>query len=111
VSLGFDGGLRVERGFIRKVDETPIASVRGEAEAEAGVESRETSTTLPEKLVAQLTAHRTAALREAVADRPDVALIAGACAGGIDILRRQPDILSRHHGTHYPPVGFRARHR
>jgi ParB family chromosome partitioning protein len=31
VSLGFDGGLRVERGFIRKADETP-APVRTETE-------------------------------------------------------------------------------
>jgi ParB family transcriptional regulator, chromosome partitioning protein len=29
VSLGFDGGLRVERGFIRKADEAPVVAVRG----------------------------------------------------------------------------------
>jgi ParB family chromosome partitioning protein len=73
VSLGFDGGLRVERGFIRKADEAP-APVRSETEpASAGSEA---STALPDKLVAQLTAHRTAALREAVANRPDVAFLA-----------------------------------
>lgn len=76
VSLGFDGGLRVERGFIRKADEAPVAVVRGEADGETASDSRETSTALPEKLVAQLTAQRTAALREAVSNRPDVAFIA-----------------------------------
>jgi ParB family transcriptional regulator, chromosome partitioning protein len=76
VSLGFDGGVRVERGFVRKADEAPVAAVRAEAEAETGAETREAATALPEKLVAQLTAHRTAALREAVANRPDVAFVA-----------------------------------
>ena len=76
VSLGFDGGLRVERGFIRKADEAPVAAVRSETDEEGAAESREASTALPEKLVAQLTAHRTAALREAVANRPDVAFVA-----------------------------------
>jgi ParB family chromosome partitioning protein len=75
VSLGFDGGLRIERGFIRKADEAP-STVRTEAEVETGAEGRETTTALPDKLVAQLTAHRTAALREAVANRPDVAFVA-----------------------------------
>ncbi|MET4802839.1 ParB N-terminal domain-containing protein [Bradyrhizobium sp. LB11.1] len=76
VSLGFDGGLRVERSFIRKADEAPVSAVRSESEGEASSESREASPALPEKLVAQLTAHRTAALREAVANRPDVAFVA-----------------------------------
>jgi ParB family chromosome partitioning protein len=75
VSLGFEGGLRVERGFIRKADEAPKAQ-RHEAEPGPVPESREAGTALPDKLVADLTAQRTAALREAVAHRPDVAFIA-----------------------------------
>lgn len=74
VSLGYDGGVRVERGFIRKEDEAPAAQ-RREGEPETS-EGREGSTALPDRLVAQLTAHRTAALREAVAQRPDIAFIA-----------------------------------
>jgi ParB family chromosome partitioning protein len=75
VSLGFDGGLRVERGFIRKADEAPAATGSAEAKVEPAADGRETSSALPEKLVAQLTAQRTAALREAVANRPDVAFV------------------------------------
>ncbi|WP_050385837.1 ParB/RepB/Spo0J family partition protein [Bradyrhizobium pachyrhizi] len=78
VSLGFDGGVRVERGFIRKADEQS-SERHAEGDAGEGAE-RELSSALSEKLVAQLTAHRTAALREAVAGRPDVAFIAVAHA-------------------------------
>jgi len=75
VSLGYDGGVRVERGFIRKEDEAPGVQ-RREAGPEAASEAREGSAALPDRLVAQLTAQRTAALREAVALRPDIAFIA-----------------------------------
>ncbi|MDE5441089.1 ParB N-terminal domain-containing protein [Bradyrhizobium sp. CSA207] len=75
VSLGYEGGVRVERGFIRKEDEAP-ASQRREAEQEAAGKDGEVSTALPDRLVAQLTAQRTAALREAVVQRPDMAFIA-----------------------------------
>jgi ParB family chromosome partitioning protein len=75
VSLGHDGGLRVERGFIRKTDEAS-GSQRREPEPNSVAEGLETSTALSERLVAQLTAQRTAALREAVAHRPDMAFIA-----------------------------------
>lgn len=75
VSLGFDGGVRVERGFVRREDEAPERQYV-EGVPEADTQRSETGTSLPDKLVAQLTAHRTAALREAVAQRPDVALLA-----------------------------------
>jgi len=78
VSLGYDGTVRVERGFVRKADEPPAreeGDIAPLPEAPAAEEA-DTSTTLPEKLVANLTAHRTAALREAVANRPDVAFVA-----------------------------------
>lgn len=76
VTLGHDGGLRIERGFIRKADEPPAPVKAAHSEAGGEDDTRETSTALPERLVAQLTARRTMALREAVADRPDVALVA-----------------------------------
>jgi ParB family chromosome partitioning protein len=75
VSLGHEGGVRVERGFIRKEGEAPAAQ-RREAEPEVSANGAEVSSALPDRLVAQLTAQRTAALREAVAQRPDVAFIA-----------------------------------
>jgi ParB family chromosome partitioning protein len=79
VSLAYEGGLRVERGFIRKEDVAPGVQ-RREAEPGATSAGGEPSNTLPDKLVAQLTAQRTAALREAVAQRPDIAFIAVAHA-------------------------------
>lgn len=75
VSLGYEGGVRVERGFIRKEDEAPVAQ-RREGGSEAEPEAVEPGSALPDRLVAQLTAQRTAALREAVAQRPDIAFIA-----------------------------------
>lgn len=78
VSLGYEGGLRIERGFIRKEDEAPAAVTPADTGAgdEGDENSRETSTSLPERLLMQLTAQRTMALRDAVASRPDVALVA-----------------------------------
>lgn len=64
----------VERGFVRKEDEAP--GQLKEAPEEAASEGREASPALPDRLLAQLTAQRTAALREAVAQRPDIAFIA-----------------------------------
>lgn len=76
VSLGYDGGVRVERGFIRKADEAPGQREGGDGERMDGSAGREAAVALPDKLVAQLTAYRTLALRKAVAARPDVAFIA-----------------------------------
>jgi ParB family transcriptional regulator, chromosome partitioning protein len=76
VSLGYEGGVRVERGFIRKEDEAPAVSDPADgAEVSEDEASREGSTALPERLVMQLTAQRTAALRNAVATRPNVAFV------------------------------------
>lgn len=72
VSVGYDGEVRIERGFIRKEDAAPVAEGGETAPDAKGVKSAK----LPDRLVAQLTAHRTLALREAVANRPDVAFVA-----------------------------------
>ncbi|MES2338744.1 MAG: ParB/RepB/Spo0J family partition protein [Pseudomonadota bacterium] len=87
VSLGGDGRMRVERGFVRACDEArseeePNGSadpaVLPEASQDAGEENDddggEAAKPLPERLVAELTAHRTLALRNAVAQVPEVAL-------------------------------------
>lgn len=91
VSLGYDGAVRIERGFIRPEDE-PVAEsgashVDSDEEAEAvcsdeglsfDTESDEPDDAAPlsDRLIAELSAYRTAGLRDALAGKPDVALIA-----------------------------------
>lgn len=81
-------GVRIERGFIRPEDEAqpeagpgaegePNEEARNEADAPDAPDDRtETRKTLSERLVADLTAHRTAALRDALAEQPQVAFLA-----------------------------------
>jgi ParB family chromosome partitioning protein len=66
VTLTHNGNLRIERGFIRREDDArePKAKKPGAAAA------------LPEKLVAELTATRTSALRNALAEHPETGLLA-----------------------------------
>lgn len=79
VSISSEGALRVERGFLKREDEPrrtegkPTATEANEPKIpmEAG-EMRP----LPDALIADLTAHRTMALQECLAARPDVALLA-----------------------------------
>ena len=99
VSIAADGSLRVDRGFVRPEDELPI-----EPEQEAGtdedpayavaeVEGDEAATfagsapavepeedeglrPIPDRLLTELTAHRTLALRHALGERPDIAFLA-----------------------------------
>ncbi|MFI4936823.1 MAG: ParB/RepB/Spo0J family partition protein, partial [Caulobacterales bacterium] len=90
VVLGHDGQARIERGLIRPEDEpAPIAE---DEDKERAVEDPETDggggtaapdeeeedglAPLPERLVTDLTAHRTLALRNAVATQPTLALTA-----------------------------------
>lgn len=95
VSLDADGTLAVDRGYVRPQDEPgtdgaafssdgvePSASPSqasvitvGGAEAEEEGEDHSVRP-LPERLVSELTAHRTLALRDAVANNPRVALTA-----------------------------------
>lgn len=99
LSIDNDGDLKVERGYIRREDETPAAAGNdrrvvvadddpasrvtvitvggrsedeepGEAEDEDGIKP------LPDRLVTELTAYRTVALREALANQPDIAFLA-----------------------------------
>lgn len=97
VSVGHDGSLSVERGYVRTED---LEAIRGSHEDEAsngsqaGADGAAPSTVitiagqtadedddegdglspLPDRLLVELTAHRTLALRNAVADNPHVAL-------------------------------------
>ncbi len=101
VSIDTDGRLAADRGYVRPEDEPvpvgsedPAAGEIGESDgtAPAGPAQRTVTTTggdqpeddgdddaikpLPERLVSELTAHRTLALRDAVANNPQVALTA-----------------------------------
>lgn len=104
VGLGHDGRLRVERGYVRPEDEAPAVSKSdGEDETTDGERGRDDAMSqpavqravitiggapaepeleedgirpLPDRLLGELTAHRTLALRDAVANRPQVALTA-----------------------------------
>jgi len=96
VCLGHDGAVRIERGFVRPEDEPAREPVEPEGEQVTGadpgtdaepepseavsspVEPEEPDglTPLSERLVEELTSHRTAGLQLALMDRPDLALIA-----------------------------------
>ena len=103
VSIDADGGLSVDRAYVRPEDEAP-AAVDAEGEVEADVDQHDgdepSSPTvqravitiggqtepeddeddvvkpLPDRLVSELTAYRTLALRDAVANNPHVAMTA-----------------------------------
>ena len=103
VSIGYDGSLNVERGFVRPADEPPLPEPVGIDEAampgrlgDGGAACCVASTAdaaasqavdpeddepddggrLPERLMTELTAHRTVALRAALSSDPDAALLA-----------------------------------
>jgi ParB family chromosome partitioning protein len=69
VTLAHDGSLRIERGFIRREDD-----VRHAKEAKPG--KADGAAALPEKLIVELTASRTSALRNQLAQHADAALLA-----------------------------------
>ena len=100
VCLGHDGKVRIERGFIRPEDEPQPEPVEGAPEGEAlqsedgsagdaadigaetGATTAETDpeesdelTPLSERLIEELTTHRTAGLQAVMMDRPDIALM------------------------------------
>lgn len=90
VSLGYDGGVRIERGFLRPENERvadaeaasedgdDAESVSHDVDDDAGSngDPSEPDDTAPisDRLVAELSAYRTAGLRDALADHADVVL-------------------------------------
>lgn len=99
VSLTNDGTLRIERGFVRREDEVmdePGENVGGETDKtqdapepapyravitigtgeDDEIEEDDGVRPLPDRLVSELTAHRTLALQDAVAGHPRVAMTA-----------------------------------
>lgn len=73
VTLDADGDLRIERGFVRAGDDPAETETEGKAEAKA---KREGPAPLSAALIAELTAARTVALANELAQKPDVALTA-----------------------------------
>ncbi|WP_420608339.1 ParB/RepB/Spo0J family partition protein [Novosphingopyxis sp.] len=113
VSIGSEGRLRVDRGYVRPEDELPVAqepeingedggesggsacgeddgsvpavamrasmdgqAVQAGSEAAAEPEEEDGIKPLPDRLLTELTAHRTLALRFALGDRPEIAFLA-----------------------------------
>jgi len=98
VSIDSAGGLRVERGYVRAEDELPVepepdadmdvgahdrsepaddgTAFGDEAIAAAEPEEDEGLKPIPDRLVSELTAHRTLALRHALGARPEIAFLA-----------------------------------
>jgi ParB family chromosome partitioning protein len=91
VSISNEGGLRIDRGYVRREDEIPaegepdgsarrpiiitVGGDTGSPDAEAGDED-DGIKPLSERLVTELTAHRTLALRDALAGDPEIAFVA-----------------------------------
>ncbi|MEJ6789539.1 ParB N-terminal domain-containing protein [Brevundimonas sp. BR2-1] len=75
VILG-QGEPRIERGFIRPEDEAPPEDASGVEDPDAEEQAEAGPKPLPERLAADLTAHRTAALRDAMAEQPRLAFLA-----------------------------------
>jgi len=85
VVLNHDGTVRIERGFVRAEDEALADPQPGgeaidpetvEDEQAEGDEDEEVGKPISDALTRDLSAHRTLALRVALGERPDMALIA-----------------------------------
>lgn len=133
VSVDHDGRLRIERGFVRPEDRVALraaSSTTGEQQVMSGdgvasashpttnadvddAEEMETASRLSDRLVAELTAHRTLALREAVAENPDTALLAMSHALALKTFYRgagsdtclEAEIRSANLESHAPEIG------
>jgi ParB family chromosome partitioning protein len=75
VALAGDGSVRIERGFVRSEDE-PESKTKAKDQENPSAKGADGLAPLSEKLVAELTAYRTSALRNELAQHPATALIA-----------------------------------
>jgi ParB family chromosome partitioning protein len=75
LTLAGDGSVRVERGFVRSEDE-PESKAKAEQKGNRAAKDVDGLAPISEKLVAELTAYRTSALRNELAQHPATALIA-----------------------------------
>jgi ParB family transcriptional regulator, chromosome partitioning protein len=75
VTLAHDGSVRIERGFVRPEDE-PKSKAKAADQENRPAKDADGLAPHSEKLVAELTAYRTSALRNELAQHPATALIA-----------------------------------
>jgi ParB family transcriptional regulator, chromosome partitioning protein len=75
VTLSGDGSVRIERGFIRAEDE-PQSKSKPADQKKRSTKDADGLAPLSEKLVAELTAYRTSALRNELAQHPATAMLA-----------------------------------
>jgi ParB family chromosome partitioning protein len=76
IALDYQGELRIDRGLVKPSDK-PNEKRKMSAKSASSDERDESKTSgLPDTLVADLSAHRTAALRVTLAEQPDLALTA-----------------------------------
>lgn len=121
VSIGSDGQLRIDRGYVRPADEPPVpepeptpevdgayaravehiaarfegedaaaATVSGDSVAEPQPEEEDGMRPIPDRLLSELTAYRTVALREALAANPRVAFLAALHAMVLKLFYHYP---------------------
>jgi ParB family transcriptional regulator, chromosome partitioning protein len=86
VTLGHDGAVRIERGFVRAEDE-PKSKAKAKAkgkDAKSKAKDADGFAPLSEKLIAELTAYRTSALRNELAEHPETAFLALVHALALD---------------------------
>jgi ParB family chromosome partitioning protein len=86
VTLAHDGSVRVERGFVRAEDEPKSKAKEQDGKRQA--KDADGVAPLSEKLVAELTAYRTSALRNELAQHPGTALLALVHAMALDTFFR-----------------------
>jgi len=75
LTLAGDGSVRIERGYVRSEDE-PESKSKAKQKGNGAAKDADGLAPLSEKLVAELTAYRTSALRNELAQHPATALIA-----------------------------------
>ncbi|WP_428150917.1 hypothetical protein [Brevundimonas sp.] len=73
--LDRDGGVRIERGFQRPEDMAEVEDSEDDDSSENGPGTKGPKS-IPDRLVMELTAHRTAALRDLLGSRPEDAFLA-----------------------------------
>jgi ParB family transcriptional regulator, chromosome partitioning protein len=83
VTLAADGSVRIERGFVRTEDE-PKLKAKAEDQEKRPAKDADGLAPVSEKLVAELTAYRTSALRNELAQHPATALLALVHALALD---------------------------
>lgn len=88
VGLTYNGALRIERGYVLPEHDTRRVSAKPKKPRGEG------PTPLSAKLVAELTAHRTMALRQALGENHDVGLTAAVHALALDAFFKHADQAS-----------------